>query len=138
MNEATLTQGVKKFGFEGGHSRFFSLIKRLLLLVWSLESNMLSAMPGAPQKGLRIVGLAKFLKEFTTAFARKGRKLAENQKKSILAVGLMSGTSCDGVDAALIESDGEGAVRPIASVFRPYQSAGAGPVATGAGGWQKP
>ena len=80
-------------------------------------------MQGAPQKGLRIVGLAKFLKEFTTAFARKGRKLAENQKKSILAVGLMSGTSCDGVDAALIESDGEGAVRPIASVFRPYQSA---------------
>ncbi|SNY93776.1 anhydro-N-acetylmuramic acid kinase [Cohaesibacter sp. ES.047] len=49
--------------------------------------------------------------------------MAENQKKSILAVGLMSGTSCDGVDAALIESDGEAAVRPIAPAFRPYDGA---------------
>jgi anhydro-N-acetylmuramic acid kinase len=32
----------------------------------------------------------------------------------VLAVGLMSGTSLDGIDAALIETDGEGAVRPIA------------------------
>ena len=34
--------------------------------------------------------------------------------ESVLAVGLMSGTSLDGIDAALIETDGEGAVRPIA------------------------
>jgi len=32
----------------------------------------------------------------------------------MLAIGLMSGTSLDGVDAALIETDGEGLVRPIA------------------------
>ncbi|TVV73232.1 anhydro-N-acetylmuramic acid kinase [Sphingomonas solaris] len=32
----------------------------------------------------------------------------------MLAVGLMSGTSLDGIDAALIETDGEGMVRPIA------------------------
>lgn len=34
----------------------------------------------------------------------------------MLAIGLMSGTSLDGIDAALIETDGEGVVRPI--VFR--------------------
>jgi anhydro-N-acetylmuramic acid kinase len=34
--------------------------------------------------------------------------------KTMLAIGLMSGTSLDGVDAALIETDGEGHVRPIA------------------------
>ena len=33
----------------------------------------------------------------------------------------MSGTSCDGVDAALIETDGEGQVKSIASAFRPYE-----------------
>jgi anhydro-N-acetylmuramic acid kinase len=34
--------------------------------------------------------------------------------EKLLAIGLMSGTSLDGVDAALIETDGEGHVRPIA------------------------
>lgn len=33
---------------------------------------------------------------------------------SMLALGLMSGTSLDGIDAALIETDGQGHVRPIA------------------------
>jgi anhydro-N-acetylmuramic acid kinase len=32
----------------------------------------------------------------------------------MLAIGLMSGTSLDGIDAALIDTDGEGVVRPIA------------------------
>ncbi|MET0269380.1 MAG: anhydro-N-acetylmuramic acid kinase, partial [Sphingomonas sp.] len=32
----------------------------------------------------------------------------------VLAVGLMSGTSLDGIDAALIETDGEGVVRNVA------------------------
>ncbi|MDB5714379.1 MAG: anhydro-N-acetylmuramic acid kinase [Sphingomonadales bacterium] len=32
----------------------------------------------------------------------------------MLSIGLMSGTSLDGIDAALIETDGEGLVRPIA------------------------
>ena len=40
-----------------------------------------------------------------------------------LAVGLMSGTSLDGIDAALIESDGEAEVRPIAFESHPYGSA---------------
>ena len=33
---------------------------------------------------------------------------------SVLAVGLMSGTSLDGIDAALIETDADGEVRPLA------------------------
>lgn len=36
------------------------------------------------------------------------------------ALGLMSGTSCDGVDAALIETDGESYIRPLDSLFSPY------------------
>src|SRR3546814_1928273 len=39
---------------------------------------------------------------------------------SVLAIGLMSGTSMDGVDAALIETDGEDMVRPLAFVSQPY------------------
>jgi anhydro-N-acetylmuramic acid kinase len=35
-------------------------------------------------------------------------------------IGLMSGTSLDGVDAALIETDGEDVARPIASLTIPY------------------
>jgi len=42
---------------------------------------------------------------------------------SVLAVGLMSGTSLDGIDAALIETDGEGHVRPIAFRSDPYSDA---------------
>ncbi len=39
---------------------------------------------------------------------------SETDQGAILAVGLMSGTSLDGIDAALIETDGEGVVTPIA------------------------
>jgi anhydro-N-acetylmuramic acid kinase len=39
---------------------------------------------------------------------------------SMLAVGLMSGTSLDGIDAALIETDGAGLIRPIAFRSDPY------------------
>ncbi|MBD8677501.1 anhydro-N-acetylmuramic acid kinase [Sphingomonas sp. CFBP 13720] len=38
----------------------------------------------------------------------------------MLAIGLMSGTSLDGIDAALIETDGEGAVEPVAFVGTDY------------------
>jgi len=38
----------------------------------------------------------------------------------LLAVGLMSGTSLDGIDAALIETDGLGHIRPIAFRSDPY------------------
>ncbi|HEX8388266.1 MAG TPA: anhydro-N-acetylmuramic acid kinase, partial [Sphingomonas sp.] len=38
----------------------------------------------------------------------------------MLAIGLMSGTSLDGVDAALIETDGEAFVRPVAFRGEPY------------------
>lgn len=43
--------------------------------------------------------------------------------KPILAVGLMSGTSLDGIDAALIETDGESHVRPVAALTEPYEKA---------------
>lgn len=37
-----------------------------------------------------------------------------------LALGLMSGTSMDGIDAAIIETDGRDHVRPVASLAVPY------------------
>jgi anhydro-N-acetylmuramic acid kinase len=40
----------------------------------------------------------------------------------ILALGFMSGTSLDGIDAALIETDGEGHVRPIAFYGESYSA----------------
>jgi len=41
--------------------------------------------------------------------------------KTMLAVGLMSGTSLDGIDAALIETDGQSRVRPVAALTEPYE-----------------
>ncbi|MEE8532490.1 MAG: anhydro-N-acetylmuramic acid kinase, partial [Alphaproteobacteria bacterium] len=38
-----------------------------------------------------------------------------------LALGLMSGTSLDGVDAALLRTDGRAAVRPDAWLTRDYE-----------------
>lgn len=43
-----------------------------------------------------------------------------NTHKVYRAVGLMSGTSLDGVDAALIETDGRGSIAPIEFGFMPY------------------
>ncbi len=40
--------------------------------------------------------------------------------ETMRAIGLMSGTSMDGVDLALLETDGEEIVRPVTSAFRPY------------------
>jgi anhydro-N-acetylmuramic acid kinase len=42
--------------------------------------------------------------------------------RPMLAIGLMSGTSLDGIDAALIETDGVAHVRPVASYHLPYDS----------------
>lgn len=39
------------------------------------------------------------------------------------AIGLMSGTSMDGVDIALVETDGEAVVRPVQTAFTPYPDA---------------
>lgn len=39
-----------------------------------------------------------------------------------IVIGLMSGTSVDAVDAALIETDGKEYIRPIAAVERPYSA----------------
>jgi anhydro-N-acetylmuramic acid kinase len=43
-----------------------------------------------------------------------------SEKKVYRAVGLMSGTSLDGVDAAVLETDGYDVVRPIGFVTLPY------------------
>lgn len=42
---------------------------------------------------------------------------------TMLAVGLMSGTSLDGIDAALIETDGRAMIRPVAFRGEPYSDA---------------
>ena len=44
--------------------------------------------------------------------------------RSVLAIGLMSGTSQDGVDVALIDSDGEHIAQLGATACRPYSKAG--------------
>src|SRR3546814_15237819 len=43
---------------------------------------------------------------------------------SVLAVGMMSGTSMDGVDAALVETNGTDHVRPVDFLSLPYGAAG--------------
>lgn len=40
-----------------------------------------------------------------------------------IALGLMSGTSLDGIDAALVETDGADVVRPLGAVTEPYEAA---------------
>lgn len=49
--------------------------------------------------------------------------MSKHVSRPVLAIGLMSGTSLDGVDAALIETDGEAIVRPRAFRFEPYSNA---------------
>ena len=51
----------------------------------------------------------------------------------VLALGLMSGTSMDGIDAALIETDGEDHVRPIAFHGRDYDAETRGELAAAIG-----
>jgi len=43
--------------------------------------------------------------------------------ETMLAIGLMSGTSLDGIDAALVETDGESVVRLVAFRSEPYSDA---------------
>lgn len=47
-------------------------------------------------------------------------EMADPTEIPVLAVGLMSGTSLDGVDAALIETDGDRTIRPLGYHFVPY------------------
>ena len=47
---------------------------------------------------------------------------AAMSRESVLALGLMSGTSLDGIDAALLETDGEGVVSPLGALTVPYEA----------------
>ena len=53
--------------------------------------------------------------------ATTGRVADSRVFQAIRAIGLMSGTSCDGIDAALIETDGERIVRRGPGLTRPYE-----------------
>lgn len=46
-----------------------------------------------------------------------------SERKVYRAIGLMSGTSLDGIDCALIETDGQGHVKPLGFVTQPYDDA---------------
>lgn len=46
----------------------------------------------------------------------------QDSQRLYRAIGLMSGTSLDGVDAALIETDGEGRVRLLAEAYVPFDA----------------
>ncbi len=42
------------------------------------------------------------------------------ESEKLTVAGLMSGTSMDGIDAAVVRTDGAGIVEPISSVTIPY------------------
>lgn len=56
------------------------------------------------------------LKPFVIKTSKK-LKMYKNYQNSYLAIGLMSGTSMDGIDLALIESDGSSIIRSLASKY---------------------
>ncbi len=47
---------------------------------------------------------------------------AAKLEKPVVALGLMSGTSLDGIDAALLETDGAGTASPKGALMAPYES----------------
>jgi anhydro-N-acetylmuramic acid kinase len=64
-----------------------------------------------------------------------GHRSDARGRSSVRALGLMSGTSMDGIDAALVETDGETIAAFGRSAFRPYAPAERAAIASALGRW---
>ncbi len=53
---------------------------------------------------------------------KQNQNLNNDNKKNFIAIGLMSGTSMDGINLAMIESDGEAFVRHLGDDYQPFTS----------------
>jgi 1,6-anhydro-N-acetylmuramate kinase len=67
-----------------------------------------------------VAGMGRWCNRSGVGFNSRGERLAAGV---VRAIGLMSGTSLDGVDVALIETDGERIVAFGPTGYRPYSDA---------------
>src|ERR1700745_3674438 len=113
MNEAALLEHIQKIRFKGTH-----LSGSLIILVYGICSKIAGTrLPGLPQ--LRALWHYKMCCSGTRR-ASGGRTREARREMMLTAIGLMSGTSLDGVDVALLETDGRRIQSLGPSGYRPY------------------